>query len=958
MASASTYNDALSLIGDVQAPAGPTPDQQSQKQRSMVAAQGFQPQPMTARFGQQGNQAQLNQTREQQFVAENRDVGVPLDVQSGADTGTRAQMSFERVPEKKVEWLSKQPGIEGARLAKDGSSVIIRVKSEDGTPRDILVDERRTTLKDLADITGDLPQIAASAITAFFTGGMGLVPQALAQAGVSAGVGAAQDAVVRAGTGRDVDPGEIAASRGMGAAFDAGLPLAPAGAKRLLQAAVGPFAKGVGPLEIAAKEAGKRLNVPLSASQLTGNKALARVETFTENLPFGTPLVEQRKAQDNAINKVREYLLGGPVDSIPSNQEISERVGGSIELQKGEASRNMATKRMARESESAQSINALLEQNIPGGAVTPSQAGSAARSAIVKQRDQFKQQANTAYQKVYDLAGDASFVPTTPIRDLVKDIEEKSIEATQKLLPEIKRIFSVGSSMVKTEKLAPILDSSGRTMGAAEIEIPQKMTLKQAIELRSVIGDMVGRPEALAGIPTGYMKRLYGAASEAIEQGVKAAPNPEVAKALGDAQKLYKDNFWKFEQPGVAELFAESAPGKGFKIGDSDVARRITAGGGDVDQLGVYRSMLGKDSKEYKGLLRSSLNEMIQDASFGENVVDAGQFLGRLKSMSPEFRKEALGPIEKELVGEAKVLELLQGRKVEPLEMERILNARPGKVADTVREIVSEQTELDKAYGSNLMRQLTDGRFDPTRLNADEFVNRFVSTASASELRQTMTMLRTLDPEIPDMIRKRATADLLTKVSGPIKPESAVAGEIGGFDFRALMENLGGTSGEKYRTLLGAEVMDTLKDLTTIEAAREKSASMGKQSGQLVYSNILAALMDFRFSEVPRIAKNRVLAGLLTTPGLKTWLTSQAKIPATPATRRAIMSSPPVIRSILEEFSDEPDLAGQVIDAIKESPDAQEPAPPTTRDLIDTLQVAPKKQVRLPSGKKVNIKVV
>lgn len=129
--------------------------------------------------------------------------------------------------------------------------------------------------------------------------------------------------------------------------------------------------------------------------------------------------------------------------------------------------------------------------------------------------------------------------------------------------------------------------------------------------------------------------------------------------------------------------------------------------------------------------------------------------------------------------------------------------------------------------------------------------------------------------------------------------------------------------------------MDTLKDLTTIEAAREKAASMGKQSGQLVYSNILAAIMDFKFSEVPRVAKNRILAGLLTTPGVKTWLTSQAKIPATPKVRMAVMASPPVIRAILSEFSDEPDLAGQVIDAIKASPDTQEPRPRTARDLMD-----------------------
>lgn len=927
----STFSDALSLIGDVKKP---SPSEVAAKQQQMQAAQGFSPQAATERFAQQGNQPALNRRREMEFVAENREAGVPLDVETGMDAGTRAKMSFERVPEKQVEWLAKQPGIEGARLGKDGTSVIARVKAKDGTPRDILLDERRTTMKDFADITGDIPQIAVAALAAFFTRGGSLIGQASTQAGIAATTGGAQDVLVRKASGRDVDAGEIAGARGIEAAFDTAIPLVPGGLKRALQGLVGPFAKGVGPLEVAAKEAGKRLNVPLSASQLTGNKALARVERFTENLPFGTPLIEQRKAQDAAVNKVREYLLGGPNEVIPSNQEIAERVGGTLELEKAAAERGITSKRMAGESRSVQSIENLLEENLPGGNISSSQAGAAARAAIVKQRDAFKAKAIEAYGKVHELAGDASFVPTTPIKELVNEIKGSSLEATQRLLPKINRIFGVGETL------------------------PDKVTLRQAIEFRSVIGDMIGRPEALEGIPTGYIKRLYGAASEAIDEGVKAAPNPEIGKALGDAQKLYKDDFWKFEQPGVAELFAETAPGKGFKVGDSDVARRLTAGGGNVDQLKVYREMLGPASKEYKGLIRSSLNEMMQDASFGEKYMDAGQFLGRLKGMSPEFRKEAIGPIEKELVGDAKVLELLQGKKIDPLEMERILNARPGKVAETVREIVSEQAELNKTYSTTLMKQLTDGRFDPTKLNADEFVNRFVDNASAAELRQTMTALRVADPEIPDLIRKRATADLLAKAQSEVSPESVVTGEVTNFDYKKLHAFLTGTTGEKYRTLLGADVMDTigvdviqtLKDLTVLEASRAKSASLGKQAGQLVYSNVLAAFLDFKYSEIPRIAKNRLIAAMLTKPGMKAWLTSQKKIPSTGPARRLVMSSPPVIRAILSEFSEEPDLAGQVIDAIHNSPDAQMPAPKDARSLIDSWDVNSSEATQTPNA--------
>lgn len=914
MADTNTFNSALDLIGQVKpkapdsTPVLPVDPTAADAPIDLSKQQGV----MAPGSGRKVLSGQDIREREKHFLADNREPGVPLDTETGLDAGTRAKMSFERDSDKRAEWLAKQPGIEGVRKTKSGDGIIARVKAEDGTSRDILVDERKMTMRDFADVTGDLPQIATQALVAYFTGGMSLTGQALATAGAGAIEGAIQDAAVRKGSGRDIDPAEIAKTRGGQMAFDAALPLIPAGGKRLAQAAVGPFSKGVGALEIAAKEAAERRGVPMKSSQLTGSKALARVETFTENLPLGGPLVDQTKSQDEAVNKVREYLLGGSPDTIPSGQEIADRASGALALDKEAATRDIASKQMAGESRGQQNIQDLLEQNLPGGNVTPSQAGAAARGKITQLRDQFKQEANALYGKVYSLEGaDAAFVPSDPVKALVTDIKDKSTEATQQLLPEIKRIFKVGET------------------------IPDKMTLRQAVELRSVVGDMIGRPDALPGIPAAYLKRLYGATSDAIEQGVADAPNKEIGTALAAAQSHYKDNFWKFEQPGVAELFAETAPGKGFSVGDSDVARRLTSGGGNVDQLNVMRSMLGADSKEFKGLLRSSLNEMMQDASFGRQSVDAGQFISRLKGMSPEFRKEAIGPIENELVGDSKVLELLQGKKVPPDEMERILNARPGKVAETVRDIVEEQAALDKNYGSSLMKQLTDGRFSPATFNADEFVSRFVEGSSAQDLKQVMTQLRAADPELPQMIKRRAMADLLDKTASEIKPDAAIAGEVGNFDYKKLLENLKGPTGEKYRSLLGADAIDTLQDLTTIEAARAKASSMGKQSGQLVYSNILAALMDFRLGEIPRIAKNRVLAGMLTTPGLKTWLTSQAKIPATPAARQAVMTSPPVIRAILQEFSDEPDLAGQVIDAIKTSPDVQQPPAKGARDLID-----------------------
>src|SRR5690606_15647107 len=123
----------------------------------------------------------------------------------------------ERNIDKQAEYLAKQPGVLGVRKTDDGAGLIMRIKNEAGEDRDVLVDERKLTLKDIADLAGDAPQVAAGIVAAYFTGGMNLIPQAVATAGATAATGAVQDAAVRASRGQEIDPVEILTARSVGA---------------------------------------------------------------------------------------------------------------------------------------------------------------------------------------------------------------------------------------------------------------------------------------------------------------------------------------------------------------------------------------------------------------------------------------------------------------------------------------------------------------------------------------------------------------------------------------------------------------------------------------------------------------------------------------------------------------------------------------------------------------------
>lgn len=895
---------------------------------------------------QMSQQAQDEATRrknaaQEAFLKTNTEGGVPLDTEGGAPAGTRAKLSFERDINKQAEYLAKQPGVLKVRKTNDGEGLIMRVQGEKGE-RDVLVDERKLTLKDIADLAGDAPQVAAGIVAAYFTGGMNLIPQSLATAGATAATGAAQDVAVRASRGQDIDPAEIAAARGTGAVVDAAIPLIPGGAKRVAQRLVAPFAKNAGPLEREAADAAGRLGIELSAAQRTGSPLLARAETFASKLPGGGALVSQREAQDNAIREAQELILGGKLNDVPTEQAVADAVQPIVAAERETARSAAASERTAAADAAQKQLISAIDSGVTPTSVQPSEAGGLLRKKVSTLRDQFKAQSRANYDEVYNKAGGEFVeVPLDAVKTLLDEIRENTSEAAVKAAPGIRRVQSLGNSLPAggTKTVAsPILDQFGQAIMQQE-KLPNGLPLNQVIELRSLINDQIGRGEAIGSIPDRYLKRLAGALTESIEGAVNKVENAEVKTALKRANAYYRENVPKFEQRGVSELFAEET-GAGF-VDDSRIVRRVFDGQGDLDLLKRYESLLGPGSSEYKALVRSGVNRIIQDSTpLGEKFIDAGSFLQRLRSMDPEVRQKVFGGIEPDLVNSARLLEVARGKKVNAEDLQTIMTAGPKDAAKKLQSAITKEEAYDRAYNTRLIRQLTDGTFDGASLNPDEFVSRFVENASAMEARRVMTMVRASSPEAAEAVRRRTIANILNKAgSREVKPEDAVNDSLGNLGYESLLKTMRADR-EKLTAIVGKDTMDQLADLTKVEAVRAKAAEQGGMAGQLVYSNILAALMSGEIKEVPRIIKNRVVAAFLTAPGTKQWLAQTTLIPATPAARTAVFASPPILRALAEEFSEEPDKLGQFLDAIAFGPDAQRRSEPSEQEskMMDFLR--------------------
>lgn len=891
------------------------------------------------------NRKRKQRAAEEAFISGNAEPGVPLDTQSGAPSGTRAKLSFERNVDKQAEYLAKQPGVLGVRKTDDGSGLIMRVKDDAGGERDVLVDERKTTLKDIADLAGDAPSVAASMVAAFFTGGMSLAPQALTVAGAGAAAGATSDVITRASRDQDIEPGEIAANRLTGAAIDTAIPLVPGGAKRVAQRLIAPFAASAGPLEREAAQSAARLGIPLSAAQRTGNSMLARAETFSSRLPGGGALLEQRQAQDTAVREAQEFILGGKPAGVPSEQAIADKVAPIVSGEREAARGALASERTAIAEKAQQDIISKIDAGITPASLPTSEVGGLVRKRVVGLRDGFRKQAAALYNEVYEKAGgDFVNVPLAPVKGLVDEIRANTSDAAIKAAPGVKRALSLGESLPSggTKIVeSPILDHLGNVIMQAE-KLPDGLPLNQVIELRALINDQIGRGDAIGSIPDRYLKRLAGSLTESIEQAVDKVENAEVKAALSKANAFYRTERPKFDQRGVSELFTEATQ-TGF-VDDSRVVQRVFDGKGDLDLLNRYEGLLGAGSAEYKALVRSGVNRIINESTpLGERFVDAGSFLQKLGALDPEVRAKVLpGNLAKDLVGGARLMEVARGKKVAADELADILNQAPPDASKKLTALIAKEEAFDRAYNTRLMRQLTDGTFDGASLNADEFVSRFVENGSAREIRHVMTMIRAKSPEAAEDIRRRAVLNVLNRAGGRTAPEDAVGESLGNIAYDKLSDALGANA-EKLQVVIGKNAVESLTDLAKVEAVRAKAATQGGAAGQLVYSNILAALMDFKMSEVPRIFRNRIVAAALTWPGMKTWLSQTTLIPATPRARAMVFASAPVLTAVANEFKNEPDLLGQVLDAAAFGPDASDAKEVSAQDekLLEFLRGAP-----------------
>ncbi len=748
-----------------------------------------------------------DQREREKIVQENLRPGVTLNPDESLPASTRARVSFETNLDKQVELLTKQPGVLNVRKAKDGTNIIATVKGEDGKERDVLLNPKNSGITggDVAGAAFPLAKAATVGMVAAGTGGLSLLPTAGAMFLAGAGSEAIGTGLSRQQAGQDIDPKELALSSVKEGAINAALPLAAAGGKAAIEGGAKLFSRGAGALEREVVPAAARQGVPLPASMATGSRALARAEK--------TAVLSDLAAQEQgALKAAKDRAVGL---SGPAGAPTEASVAGQVQpiFSEAEQAAKAATEGGFSQAQRAAQlrIQTQLDSGITPSNLTQSEAGNFIRAKVEAARDAFQTASKKNYGELYTKANEEGLtIPTDTLTKLTQEIQLKDPHgAIEQIVPEVKRIFGLESSLNK-EVPSGVLDEAGKMI----MSPPPPVTLPQAIELRAVINDKIARGEAVGDIPGKYLKDLAGALTEAIDQGVKGG-SKELQAAFDKARGAYAKDIGKFTSSDVGKLFVN--PESGAALGDNEVIPRLFSGQGNLDALQKFKAVL--DPKDYQLLLRNGVQSFVDQAKRGGNLIDAETFLNKIGAMSDDMRTEVFGSLAKPLTDSAKMLARAQGTKNIPEEeLMDILRQSPGQASQLLAGAIQREASYNQIYNSSIQKQLRDGVLGPRTMgNPDDFVNRFLTSASSADVRQAMTQIGAKSPKAAEALRARTMQNVLDTAGAKTPVYQATQN----LDAAKLAE-FTSANREKYQAVLGKDGMQFLDDMETIAKAQAK----------------------------------------------------------------------------------------------------------------------------------------
>ena len=627
--------------------------------------------------------------------------GVEIDPR-GLPADHRALAGLAQTEQDKVAIYNKLFGPNNVRPIGDTGRYLIRI-TRNGKPVDVLDDEAALTKRDIADLSGYVPEVAASiatyikAVPKFTPAGlMGHLGVAGLGAIVGQGTGGLKDIGLRYALGENIDLDEIWPRRTKAAVIETALGgVLPWGSQkvfnRLRPSGIAPATDDVA--EIIAKEgteASKRLEAagiqaPLTAGESTGNRGIAEYEGLAEKVSrILQPTKRLRQQQDAALIKGQEAIpemgtpmigpmqkgQARPVVRTKADDLIGSKVSARMAILEKQAAEQAADSARAAvvgaEAQAKAAVGVDLGQSVVAAG---KKIRSGLQGTVARKQAEVRKLYSEAEEARLAAGGDERFIVATDTAEYAEKIIAKETlveEATEKATKQTGLLTKGGDpieEVVETTTLTPIgwavpaykEAQSFVSLGGT----PQ--TLEAMLEARAKFGEVIGRAQAQGvkdlggGFSVKQAKEFYKNISRDIEQNLDEL-SPEVAEAYRIAQSEAKNLFQKYTSSKTVNQM-RFAPEEGGLEEATDIIAYFTAGKrGKPDMLKQMKAVL--DPADYNVLKQGILADMAEGASIrmanGTSVIDFRVLQKKLGSVHFELSSELLGgKKQRELVMQA-----------------------------------------------------------------------------------------------------------------------------------------------------------------------------------------------------------------------------------------------------------------------------------------------------------------
>lgn len=878
--------------------------------------------------------------KEEAYIKRTEEPGVPLDVSSGGSPWERFNVSLRREKENQVSYLQGKYGADNVRADERGDLIVRVLDSQTQKPKDVLLDEHDMSAKDLIDVAGQFPEIAAGIVAGRGSAGLktagGMFRNVVAASAGAEVAGAAQDVAANVTDFGEMRLGDVAKERALMFGGDIAVGSAFIPVAKVFQFMGAPLHGNRGPVQfdlLAAKESLEKragVKIPLTVGESTGSPLFSRAEAFVEKQPGGSmPFVEFRREQEGVLRRLQAFIMGKePV----TDEELGKNLTKLLQPGVGAAEKGVTSAQRAVQASAEKEIASILAKlTIPERRLYRAQAGKQLRDAIIAKRDLAKAEADNLFSKVRDLPGGEGAVFDAA------DLQSRFSEIL-KQLPSPESVVEVptgilgpnGVPIMRTEKGEKVLKEFVPPNVLARLQAvtgmkDAKFSLSDLQQMRREVYDDIAKGEGVPGLGTHYLNDIGKAITGAIESGIEKLPDDALKQALLAANKHYKEKVVPFNRIGITELFR--SPYDPGNLTDAQVIGRIFSGERSAQNYQLVKEVLGDKSPEFLGAKRAIADQLLENSKVpGEDLIDSKSFIRTLTNFRNEHREIAddiFGKDISKLIRESKFINYsATGDAVPEAELAKLL-ASGSPTAKQFQQLLLAQGKRDAVYRNEILKMVSEGKLD--KVNASELVGKFLNSDSVSPAQVKEVMASVLgDAKLTEDVQAKMIENIFrgaARTATPADINRLLSGDptrlVSGTGIFKQLESP--AVREKVETVLGKDKFKDLLDYVRVEAARELKESSFKSAGGIAAGAQIASITKRGpLQYLDSAVKNWIVAKTLTNDRLRNWLT---KIPSTdPASVSVLMASVPFVQAVAREYGSG-DAADSVMKSIKSSID-------------------------------------